>query len=312
MAAEKYSGTGVGSSWPLPSPGANGTNVFGDQKPWPMPGNARSNPLGISAVPSALTTSAIDTAIQSAFTQYNNIQNQLWTSSSTGGYDPDVTDGNGSHGVVANTLGQVGNMDGIGAFKIIPWRSITLQWHGDDSTGPNNYGRGCWYEIARENLVSRKFRAYSGSGELTDRWSDDNDGQTITPDFTMGTTLENATMRTAYSFYNPTGEGTMTIVSGTTVIKTITQTESGFIQFASNFYVTITMNAVGGTDNSLEARCKVISTDVMTANTSTILKDVVITTGGTAIGLSTSPNINYADKLTYSIEGSAIIKRNSI
>jgi hypothetical protein len=131
------------------------------------------------------------------------------------------------------------------------------------------------------------------------------------PDYTMSSTLENATMRTAYSFYNPTGEATMQIFSGSTVVKSISQTETGFIQFASNFTVNITMNSIGGTGNMLEARCKVISTDVTTANTSTILRDAVqVSTGATAINLSTTPSINYANKLAYSIEGSAIIKRN--
>jgi hypothetical protein len=320
MAAEKFNGlaAGGGVSWPLPGAGVNGTeNGFTNQRPWPMPGNAKQAPLGITPATLSTTTPAIDAAINNAINQYNIIQNQSWTSISYGGYDPDITNSNGAHGVIAssfvqNSQAEAGDMQGIGAFKITPWRSITLQWHGDDGSGANDYGRGCWYEIARENLVSRKLRAYSGSGELGDIYSDDNDGQNLTPDFTMGTNLENSSQRIAYSFYNPTGEGTMQILSAGSLVKTITQTESGFISYANNFVVTITMNAVGGTDNSLEARCKVISTDVMTANTSTILKDVVITTGGTAISLSTTPGVLYANKLTYSIEGSAIIKRNSI
>jgi hypothetical protein len=320
MAAEKFNGlaAGGGVSWPLPSPGVNGTeNAFTNQRPWPMPGNAKQAPLGITPATTAATTIGIDAAINNAINQYNIIQNQSWTSISYGAYDPDTTTGNGSHGVIASSFVQngqatLGDMQGIGAFKITPWRSITLQWHGDDQSGAEDFGRGCWYEIARENLVSRKLRAYSGSGELSDIYSDDSNGQNLTPDFTMGTNLEYPSQRIAYSFYNPTGEGTMQILQGGSIVKQITQSESGFIAYANNFVVTISMNAVGGTDNSLEARCKVISTDIMTANTSTILKDVVVTTGGTAINLTTSPGINYGNKLAYSIEGSAIIKRNSI
>jgi len=57
-------------------------------------------------------------------------------------------------GVYANTTPA-----GIGMFRILPWRSITLQWKFDYI--PNNAttsGNGAWYEIGRENLVPRLTR----------------------------------------------------------------------------------------------------------------------------------------------------------
>lgn len=53
-----------------------------------------------------------------------------------------------------------GSPTGYGMFRILPYRSLTLQWKFDyDATYPTNlYTKGAWYEIGRENLVQRQSR----------------------------------------------------------------------------------------------------------------------------------------------------------
>lgn len=310
MAAEKWNGTTSTpsvASWPLSSPGVNQTNEFNDQRPWPMPGNAKTSSLIASGLPTSLTTAAIDAAIQNAFVQYNNGQNNYWTTNSTGNYNSNGPSNyllNGSHGVVVDSLGQMGEKAGIGAFKITPWRSITLQWAGD----------GCWYEIARENLVSRKTRAYSGSGLISDLWSaNQNDNQnSITPNYTMAE-YNPSTRRFAYSFYNPTGLGSLTLRWDGSGSINLNQTESGFIESSASIISSQSLLTVPeqiGLDNYMEVKWKVILTDTRT-NISSILADETRTSNGPAITYNPTTFYNYSSWLTLSLEASVIVRKNT-
>ena len=317
MAAEKYSGgiTNTVSSWPLVSPGTNDTNPFNDQRPWPMPLNSRPAPLGLFPVTqSPVTNATIDSAIVNAITQYNTSQNTWWTTGSIGQYESLYTLNsiNGSHGVVTNSLAVTGDQTGIGAFRITPWRTITLQWNGDGQS--QSFGRGCWYEIARENLVSRKTRVYSGSGSISsiNFINQDQVNNSITPQSTMGD-FDLTTHKIMYSFYNPTGEGVLTLRGDSPSIKTVTNTESGFVEFSASMLTTlsgISVPAIEGTDNLIEVRCKVISTNSVT-NISSILLDTTQTSNGPAITYIFPQNYTaYVPNETLSVEASVIIKRN--
>ena len=50
---------------------------------------------------------------------------------------------------------------GTGLFRILPYRSLTLQWKFNSSS--SGQVTGAWYEIGRENLVPRKTRTYRNS-----------------------------------------------------------------------------------------------------------------------------------------------------
>jgi len=315
MAAEKWSGayTPTYSGWPLAAPGVNETSAFIDQRPWPMPGNAKKEPLNINPSTSALTVAAIDNAIKFAFDQYNRSQNQFWSDTLRGGYTPvyAAAYGNGSHGVVSNSLGQLGDQDGIGAFRITPWRTITLQWKGDGRYN-QTYGRGCWYEIARENLVSRKTRAYSGSGDISNINQSNPSGvnTAITPISTMDD--ENSpTYRFAYSFYNPTGLGSLIFTWDGPGNITLNQTESGFFENSATLVIgRITVPEQIGIDNYIEVRYKIIAIDTRT-NISTILSDEVRTSSGPAISFVPETQYNLSPNQTLSIEASVIIRKNT-
>lgn len=316
MAAEKWNGTSTtpsAASWPLSSPGGLETSQFTDQRPWPMPGNAKTAPLNIFPGTSAVTTLAIDAAIQNAINQYNTGQNTYWTDNSTGNYNPEgplYQSLNGSHGVVVNSLGQMGEKAGIGAFKITPWRSITLQWHGDSYAGR----KGCWYEIARENLVSRKTRAYSGSGTIQDLYlaNQANNLNSITPNYTM-MDIDRPTRRFSYSFYNPTGLGSLSLRWDGSGSINLNQTESGFIESSATIISSgsqITVPEQIGLDNYIEVRWKVISTDTRT-NISQVLTDDVRTSTGPAIVYNPTTIYLFANWISISVEASVIIRKNT-
>jgi hypothetical protein len=312
MAAEKYSETPTPSSgWPLSSPLPTNNN-FSIQDPWPIPANSRFDAsFGIitPGMSSTIGAAQIDTAIRKGIADYNALNNRYWTSRSLGDYEPDNPGVNGSHGVILDTLDSTNDKPGIGAFRITPWRSITLQWMSDNFQG---YGRGCWYEIARENLVSRKARAYSGSGNL-DIAGDDEIGL-IVPASTIQRTNGNSTSyKVEYSFYNPTGNGSMTISHNAGSPKIVNLTESGFIDgsvstissFGSNIYVP----GLIGLDNLIEARWKFTLTDNRT-NVSTIAYSNSVTSNGPALTFTLPSNISIQSWQTLSIEASVIVRKN--
>jgi hypothetical protein len=315
MAAEKWSGTSSSpnySGWPLSFPGNNETSAFNDQRPWPMPGNAKKEPLNITPSTSVVSASAIDTAIRGAFDQYNRSQNQWWSDILRGSYVETYSaqSDNGSHGVVSNSLGQLGDTDGIGAFRITPWRTITLQWKRDGQY-TQSYGRGCWYEIARENLVSRKTRVYSGSGSISNiNQSNPNGVNTaIIPIYTMDD-ANSPTYRFAYSFYNPTGLGSLIFSWDGSGNISLNQTESGFFENSASLVgCRITVPEQSGI-NYIEVRYKVTAIDTRT-NISKMLADEVRTSIGPAISYTAETQYNTSPNQTLSIEASVIIRKDT-
>jgi hypothetical protein len=305
LAAEKYSSSG-GASWPLVTPTGSGWNVNAF-RPWPHPLNTNVPTTTITpGTPSVLSNTVIDAAITNAITQYNNQNNQFWTSASNITYEAYTSPFNGA-------FSDIQESSGIGAFRITPWRSITLQWKWDkeDFDGTTS---GAWYEIARENLVPRKMRIYAGSG---DPENSDAYYVSMLNDDLIGDSRIPASIPFTYSFYNPTGESTMQIFSGISLVKTVTNTESGILPSLTNWKVVITTPGItGNADNVIEAKCKITEFNSSNRYSSSILRNLTEFSVGPAITLDTSlptaGNINSVFTSTYAIECSAIIKRNTL
>ena len=156
------------SSEPLFQPGGVvGANVSHvdtttGKKTWPMPYGMNYNVSTFSTLPlpNTLATNATNTtagSVGNANAVKQNANNDafsgIWTDIDVHNYNTQL-------------------LQGYGVFRILPWYSITLQWHFDSTLTVNGNSPGCWYEIARERLQPRQNRAYdtfnsSGSGSST-------------------------------------------------------------------------------------------------------------------------------------------------
>ena len=304
LAAEKYSSANSTSiaGWPLSNVSTSGGFNQFFYRPWPQPLNS---PFPITTITPAMGTvnsANVDTAIINAINQYNTQNNVYWTNNATLSYDPYSVPYNGSFADVYGT-------PGLGAFRITPWRSITLQWKFDNNDNDTTT-YGAWYEIARENLVPRKMRIYSGSG-----LEEDSLGYNVGlgGDALISAPFKYPTVPVSYSFYNPTGEATMQILSNGSAVKNIQMTESGQITNQTpNFKVTVQAPYTYlGTNNKVELKCKITEYNSANRYSGTVIRNLTVlsTTGATSIdtGATISPSVNS----TYAIECSAIIEKQS-